>query len=118
MLIGELAGGTCIYYYDYKDDFNPFEVSVECVKGLRWLSHLATISHTPFYVLVPADVTYLTLIPSQLNATTDILSEASVPARLTNCAVDSLELVPALLRCDLGQVSGGIRLADRTARRE
>ena len=47
------------------------------------------------------------LVPAHLDRTTEVLGDSPAPAGLADRAVDRLQLVPALLLGDLGEVAGG-----------
>lgn len=81
-------------------------------------SHLTTVGSSPLDILVPPHGALLALIPAQLNAAADVLCDTSFPARLADRTVDGLDLVPPLLGCDLGQVSGSVHAPEATAGRQ
>ena len=62
--------------------------------------------------LVPADDALATAIPAHAHGAPEVLRDATVPAGLANRAVDGVDVFPALIGRDLGQVRRRERAAD------
>ena len=58
------------------------------------------------------------LVPAHLDRTTEVLGDSPAPAGLADRAVDSFELVPALLGRDLGEIARREGVLERRARGE
>jgi len=60
----------------------------------------------PRPIVVPCHTTLLALVPPELNAPAQVLSDDSIPSCLLDSTIDSVEFVPALLGHDFRKISG------------
>lgn len=65
----------------------------------------------PLDIFIPGDAADAALVSFQRDAAAQVLCNAPAPAGLVDRAVHGLDLVPALLRDDVGQIARGELLA-------
>ena len=71
-----------------------------------WESDGRTVFLAPCNKLIIGNTALAALIPAQLDASSQILRDTSIPTRLPNSAIDGIKLVPALFGHDFREVRG------------
>ena len=69
--------------------------------------NVSAILFPPLNKLIPSHRTFTTLIPRQLDAPSEVLSDTPSPTSLNYRTIDGLDLVPPLFWRHIGKVCGG-----------